>query len=139
MSQENVEIVRRADEGFDRGRLDLSLVEWDEQGEWLPAMADAIEAEVYRGHFGIRRYFEDLFERFSDIRVDEREYRDLGDRVLALFRLRVRGDSGLVLDRPGAILYELRNGKIIRGRSFLSHEEALEAAGLLEQDAHADS
>ena len=134
MSQENVEAVRRGYESaFDQGRFDLPLHEWDEECEFVPAMAGAVEAKIYRGHAGLRGYFEELFQSFSEVRLDNREYRDLGDRVLVLYRLRVRGhDSGVVLDQPGAALYEFRGGKIIRGRSFLSQSEALDASGLSE-------
>jgi ketosteroid isomerase-like protein len=133
MSQENVEIVRRNYEAFDRREFDLALEGWDEDGEFMPAMAGAVEAKVYRGHAGLRRYFVELFESFSDVRLDDREYRDLGDRVVALYRLRVRGrDSGIAIDQPGGALYEFRGGKIVSGRSYLSASEALEAAGVSE-------
>jgi ketosteroid isomerase-like protein len=88
----------------------------------------------------LRRYYDELFESFSEVRLENIEVRDLGDRVLVLYRLSVRGrDSGLAVDQPGGTVYELRSGKIVHGRSFLSHADALEAAGLSEQDAHADS
>jgi ketosteroid isomerase-like protein len=134
MSQENVEMVRRGYESaFDQGRFDLPLNEWDEECEFVPAMAGAVEGKVYRGHAGLRRYFEELFESFAEVRLENREYRDLGDSVLVLYWLQVRGhDSGVVLDQPGAALYEFRSGKITRGRSFLSRSEALESAGLSE-------
>ena len=48
-----------------------------------------------------------------------------------LFRLSVRGhDSGVTVDEPSGIVYELRGGKIVFGQSFLSHDEAREAVGL---------
>jgi hypothetical protein len=43
----------------------------------------------------------------------------------------VRGrDSGVAIDQQGGTVYELRGGKIVHGRSYLSHGEALKAAGL---------
>jgi hypothetical protein len=45
---------------------------------------------------------------------------------------------GVAINQPGGIVYEMRGGKIVHGRSFLSHGEALEAARHAEQDAHAD-
>jgi hypothetical protein len=43
--------------------------------------------------------------------------------------LSVRGqDSGVSVDEPGGILDELRDGKIVSGQSYLSHEEPLRAA-----------
>ena len=41
-------------------------------------------------------------------------------------------DSGVAIDQQGGTVYELRSGKIVRGRSYLSHGEALKAVGLEE-------
>jgi ketosteroid isomerase-like protein len=140
MSQENVEIIRRSLEAFNSQEFDAGVELWDAEGEWIPAMAGAVEDNVYRGHVALRRYYDELFESFSEVRVDDVELKDLGRRVLALYRLSVRGrDSGVAVDQPGGVVYQLRGGKIVHGRSYLSHYEALEAAGLSEQDAHADS
>jgi ketosteroid isomerase-like protein len=140
MSQENVEIVRRSLEAFNSGEFEAAVELWDAEGEWIPAMAGAVEDNVYRGQAALRRYFDELFESFSAVRVDDVELRDLGNRVLVLYRLSVLGrDSGVAVDQPGGIVYQLRGGKIVHGRSYLSNREALEAVGLSEQDAHADS
>jgi ketosteroid isomerase-like protein len=140
MSQENVEIVRKALEAFQCGEFDLVTEPWDPAGEWIPAMAGAVEDKVYRGDADLRRYFEELFESFSEVRLDDMDFRDFGNRVLVLYTLSVRGrDSGVAINQPGAIVYEMRGGKIVRGRSYLSPDEAFEAAGLSEQDAHAES
>ena len=129
MSQEDVEVVRRTYEAFDRREVYLDI--WDPKVEFRPAMAGAVEGKVYRGHSELRHYFDDLFESFSQVRVDNPEFRDLGDRVLVLYSLRVQGhDSDLAIDQPGAALYELRDGKIVWASSFLSQTEALEVAGL---------
>ena len=133
MSQENVETARLYIEAFRSGQHDLADEVWDADGEWIPAMAGAVEGKVYRGPAGQRRYLDDLFESFSEVRLDDIEFRDLGDRVLVLYRLNVRGrDSNLTVDRPGGIAFEVRDGKIVHGRSYLSRQEALEAVGLSE-------
>ena len=133
MSQEDVEVVRRSVEAFKSGEFDAAVELWDAEGEWIPAMAGAVEDNVYRGHAAVSRYFDELFESFSEVRVDDVKLRDLGNRVLVLYRLSVRGrDSGIALEQPGGIVYRLRGGKIVHGRSYLSHAEALDAVGLSE-------
>jgi ketosteroid isomerase-like protein len=133
MSQENVQIVRRSIEGLNSREFDAAVEPWDAESEFIPAMAAAVENTVYRGHAALRRYFDELFESFSEVRVDDVELRDLGDRVLVLYRLSVRGrDSGVAVDQPGGVVYQLRGGKIVHGRSYLSHAEALEAVDLSE-------
>jgi ketosteroid isomerase-like protein len=96
MSQENVDVVRRGYEAFDSDELELPLEAWDPDCEFMPAMAGAVEAKIYRRYEGMRRYFDELYESFSSVRIEDRDYRDLGERVLVLYRLRVRGrDSGV--------------------------------------------
>jgi ketosteroid isomerase-like protein len=129
MSQENVEAVRLTVEAINERRFDDAARNWDTQGEWRPAMAGLLEGKTYRGEKALRRYFDDVTENFSELQIVDPEFRDLGDRVLVLYRLRVRGqDSGVPVEEPGGIVYELRDGKIVSGESYLSHEEALEAA-----------
>ena len=133
MSQENVEVVRRSLEAFKCKEFDAAVESWDAEADWIPAMAGAVEDTVYRGRVAMRRYFDELFESFSEVRLDDVELKDLGNRVLALYILRVRGlDSGVAVDQPGGVVYQLRGGKIVHGRSYLSHAEALEAVGLSE-------
>src|SRR2546427_418399 len=104
MSQENVEIARKSLEAFRRGEFDLATEPWDPAGEWIPAMAGAVEDKVYRGHADLRRYFEELFESFSEGRPDDMEFRDLGNRVLVLYTLSVRGrGSGVAINQPGSV------------------------------------
>ena len=140
MSQENVEIARKSLEAFRRGEFDLATEPWDPAGEWIPAMAGAVEDKVYRGHADLRRYFEELFEA-SRMRPDDMEFRDLGNRVARALHARVRGrDSGVAINQPGGIVYGCAAGRSSRAEEPSGFpDEAFEAAGLSEQDAHADS
>src|SRR5207249_7515049 len=81
---------------FNERDVDAAVGTWHEDGEFAPAMAGAVEGKTYRGHAELRRYFDDLFGSFSDVHVEDPELRDLGDRVLILYRLIVHGrDSDL--------------------------------------------
>ena len=129
MSQENVEVVRRNHDAFER--QEVAIEGWHPEGEWIPAMAGAVEGKIYRGTEGLLNYSREFFESFAEVRLENSEFKDLGDRVLVLYELRVRGhDSGVAMHQAGGALYTFRSGKIIHGRSFLSQGEAIEAAGL---------
>jgi ketosteroid isomerase-like protein len=129
MSRENVEIVRRSFEAFSRKDLDTVIEAWAEESEWRPAMAGAVEGTVYRGRDGMRRYLEELFATFADVSPQDAEFTDLGDRVLLLYRLTARGrDSDVVVDQPGAIVYDFRQGQIVSAQSYLSWDDARAAA-----------
>ena len=91
-----------------------------------------MEATVYRGHEGVRELVRDIDEAFAEA-VEIVEIRDLGDRVLAIGRLRARGKaSGADTESPIGFLADFRNAKLTRVLSYLDPKEALEAAGLSE-------
>jgi ketosteroid isomerase-like protein len=56
-----------------------------------------------------------------------------GDRVLMLGQVEGRGNgSGVPVNMPLAQVYDFRDGKVCRIRSYLDHAEALKAVGLEE-------
>jgi ketosteroid isomerase-like protein len=135
MSRENVEAHMRAFEAANRRDVGAILEELDPEVEWHPTMQALLggEATVYRGHEGIRAMFRDFYDAFAEIHVDLSEFRDKGDRTVAIGRLRTRGrESGALTESPWASVVEYKHGKAIRVRTFLDPKEALEAAGLQE-------
>ncbi len=65
---------------------------------------------------------------------------DAGDQVVSLFLMRAIGrGSGVSVERRDAMVSTIRDGKVTRIDSTTTSDEALEAVGLSEQDAHADS
>jgi ketosteroid isomerase-like protein len=136
MSQENIEVMRRALEAWERGDLDTFLSTMDPSVEWHTVLERLLEGtdHVYRGHAGMRRLWHLYRTELEDFEIETQELRDLGDdRVLLLGRLRWRGPaSGIVTGSPLAMVQSLRCGKFIQSIDYLSHEEALEAVGLRE-------
>ena len=133
MSEENVDLLRRALEAFPRGEMEEMLSYMDPEGEFHSAIVGGAEGNVYRGHDGFRRWYADSFESFEELRNEWSEFRDLGDRVLALGHVKARArESGVELDSPLGFLVTVRDGKVVRSEGFLSRAEALEAAGLRE-------
>lgn len=131
MSQENVELVYRAFDAFNRRDLDANLALMDDDVESLPR-AVAMEGS-YHGHEGTRRWWEDLLDVFPDFTVQVVEVRDLGDVTLAALRVLGHG-AGSDTPTEEAIWHvaRWRRGKCIWWRTFSTSDEALEAAGLRE-------
>src|SRR3954453_9371853 len=103
MSQQNVEIVLKLYEGIDRGDVETILTGWHPDGEYRGAMTDAVEGDggVFRGHDGIRRWWQDTNDLWDDIETEVLEARDLGDQVFVAFVARGRGAaSGVTLEQP---------------------------------------
>jgi uncharacterized protein len=128
MSQENLEIVRRAFEAFNRRDMTAFLDLLDPDVEWVPILA-VLEGRVYRGHKDVQRWVEDLDPDWEFFEVYHEELRDLGDRVLIFGHWRARGRaSGVESEQPGIWLYEMKGGKVVRMRTFTDRGEGLKAA-----------
>src|SRR5919108_152603 len=98
MSQENVEAFKRFADANNRRDVEALLEELDADVEWQSVVLGSLggEATVHRGHEGVREMLRDLYEAFSEFRVEFSEIRDLGDRVFAVGRWITRGvDSGV--------------------------------------------
>ena len=135
MSQENVDAITRFADANSRRDVEAMLDELDADVEWHSAILGSLrgEAAVYRGHEGIRELYKDLYEAFSDFRIEFAEFRDLGDRVVAIGRWVTCGEeSGVVSTHPLAVVVDLKNGKAFRVQAYLDPREALQAAGLRE-------
>ena len=133
MSRENVELLRRAVDAYNRRDVEALVAELDPEVEWMPALPGLVagEAAVYRGHEGIAQMFADLFEVLDEIHFSYDDVRDLGDRVVAIGSIRTRGKaSGAETESPYVNVADLRDGKGIRLRGYLDVDEALAAAGL---------
>jgi ketosteroid isomerase-like protein len=129
MSAANVEIARAAIDAWNRGDVDAMLAKAAPEFEFVPAIATVVEGGIVRGEDAFRSFFENLGETWESFRIEPNEYRDLGDRVLALGRVQAKGrGSGLELDQPWAILLTLREGEYVRIDSFLDHNAAIAAA-----------
>jgi ketosteroid isomerase-like protein len=101
-------------------------------------------AGVYFGYDSFRRACERYLEAWAEAVTKIEAIRAVGDRVVARVRYGGVGQGGgahvvgPVSTTTGAV-FEFRNGRILRALQFVSYGEALEAVGLSEQDAHADS
>jgi ketosteroid isomerase-like protein len=135
MSQENVEILRRAFEAFARGDFDYVLDRLDPDVEWQSAGMPILGVEALHGREAVKRFFtRDLFEGFDRFRSEPLTFEDLGgDFVLVMVRYIGRGESsGIEMDQRFAALYQLRDGKVVTMRDYSTRAEAPEAAGLSE-------
>src|SRR5204863_479952 len=112
---------------------------WSEQGEFHSTFA-ASEGRVFRGQQGIRDYFATLGEVFDDVRVEIEEMTDAGeDRLVVVVRVTGRGrGSGANVEQRNTQVWTFGDTKIARIDSYMNRNDALEAVGVSEQDAHAE-
>ena len=82
----------------------------------------------------VEKFAADIRENWEELQALPEEFRDLGDRVLVLGRLKGRGKgSGAPVDMPYAGILDFRGERIWRHRVYIDRAEGLRAAGL--QDA----
>jgi ketosteroid isomerase-like protein len=132
VSSANVELVRRAVEGLNRGDAEevISIASPDYE---MHLVGVAQEPVFYGGADGIRELLRDLAESWESFELADIDVRDLGDRVLVLGELRGRGRvSGIDVGARRGFLFSVRDGKIRHLQAYLSPDEALAAAGLSE-------
>jgi ketosteroid isomerase-like protein len=130
MSHENVELVQR---GFDH-LLATGEPDWETLDEDVEVRDhDIMDGREYRGHADVRRWlFEDWSDAWSVWTAQPEEYIDAGgDRVIAVFRISATGrSSGVRIERQDAIVYVLRDLRIVRIDYYNSRQQALDAVGL---------
>ena len=136
MSQDDVEIVRRAFDAIRRRDIEALLTLYDPQIEFLPLTGTRVETGGYAGHAGVRSYFEEVAEVWEEMRPYAETTRPVGGHVVVLGGCAVRGiGSGAESDDPMAWVITVRNGKIIRHRGYHTAEEALDAVALVGDSA----
>jgi hypothetical protein len=132
MSQENVEVVKRAIAAVNERDLDRYLTACTEDVElWTPL---ASIGGVYQGPDDIRRFFADIQDTSPDFRIDVEHVEAIGqDQVLAFLHITASGrGSGIPLTTASTNVYDLVSRRIRRIRIFLNRQDALEAVGLPE-------
>jgi ketosteroid isomerase-like protein len=132
MSQENVEIVRRAIEVFNRDGPDAAAAFMDSEIEWHD-MPEQPDAGVHHGREGFLEAVEQFTGGFEDFRFLVDEIFDHGDQVITYNRTFGRGESsGATFEQRGACVWTLRNGSIVCVEWLGTRREALKAVGLEE-------
>ena len=134
MSEENVEVVRRVLEvQFGSGAaFDLGLIADD--FEWILAGTPFEGRSVWRGREEWVEFVRLWTQDFVDFSFQVVRLMDAGDdRVVSLLRQSATGkESRVPVEWHNGVVFELRDGQVIRGTNYLTHAEALEAAGLSE-------
>jgi len=136
MSDENVEIVRAATAAMLRGDAAAALNALDPEIEWHATVGGIDEGQIAHGRQEVAQAFADYFAVWERIELRADEYIDAGgDEVVVFFHEVAKGRaSGAVVETDTGTVNTVRNGKIVRVRSYMQRSQALEAAGLSERE-----
>jgi uncharacterized protein len=132
MSQENVELVQRLYEAWNRDDYPDALALIDPEIE-VEARLGALNDGTFRGHPGLFQLLEDFWRQFDDPIIDVKECIPAGEHVVTSVLCHGRGKgSGIEVEWWQWQVWTLRDGKAVRWQVFSSRREALKAAGLPE-------
>jgi ketosteroid isomerase-like protein len=139
MSQENPEIVRRIFDAWGSGDWSIGNEYLDQHAVYVIS-SDFPAFGAYYGLDGIRAYWRDFLEQWERLTVEAKRVEAVGDTVLAHVVQHAKGRaSGIEGEISYFMLFTFRGKKIVRTEVVMDYAEALEALGLSEQDAPADS
>src|SRR5512144_119375 len=116
MSEENVELALAMARAFNRRDLDavVRLADDDIQVESRLVVMEG----VFRGHEGLRRWWDNFLGGFPDYAIEVEELRDLGDVTLAHIRGWGHGaGSATPIVDPFWQALRRRDGKCVRWRN----------------------
>jgi ketosteroid isomerase-like protein len=129
MSQEDIQVVEATFHAFRQRDLQEFLRLMDPEVEYRSLV---LEVEgVFRGHEGIRAWWDGVLAVFPEWSPRVEDARDLGDRLV--FRVRAEGSgtgSGIALDRDIWQVASVRDGRLRSSAFFRTEQEALEAAAV---------
>jgi ketosteroid isomerase-like protein len=89
------------------------------------------ERDVYHGVEGAREFLASWLDAWDDWKVELRELRDAGEKVIAIMHQQGRSKTtGLPVDMEFAQVWSVREGLQIRMEMYANTGEALKAVGL---------
>ena len=138
MSQENVEIVKAAYDAYNRDDWDAAFKDAAPGAEIDMSRSVGPDSGVFSLD-QFRRVVAEFRETWESARLEPHEFIEAGDLVVVPATQHVKGRDGIEVVSRGAFVWTIRNGAVERMVMYQSGQDALEAVGLSEQDAHADS
>ena len=130
MSQENVEVVKAFFGAYNARNSEAVDGLLHPEAEITTLSTRAGMPDHWR-QGTTKRYFEQLDEAWTDLRVEVEDYRELGECVVALGVLRGAGmHSHVEVARDFATVFVIRNSQIVLLDTYDNWKTGLEAAGL---------
>ena len=132
MSQENVDVVTRLYEAWQRDGFGVVPELMDPDIEWVNP-SYAIEPGTRYGYAGFAAASSSFASVYHESRVKEATFYDAGDRIAVTASMASRSKaSEFPIDAQRGYVFDLRDGKVTRFAWFNDPSEALAAVGVSE-------
>ncbi len=132
MSQENVDVVGRNVEAWNRRDLGTWLATFRSDAEIDWSRARGPFKGVYRGSGEHEAFWGVFWSTFEDVQLENYDWVETGSEVVFSQTAHMRGRQGIEVVARSTQVFTLENGQITCLRVFQERAEALEAAGLSE-------
>jgi ketosteroid isomerase-like protein len=128
MSDELAALVERLYEAFNRRDPDEIAAVCGESMEFFPVVtAEAVgRDDPYVGPEGLRQYLADAGEVWEELLITPSQVERRGERLLVRGRVYARSRELGIRDMPLAWIWEVRDGRFVRGEVFPDLENAFE-------------
>ena len=124
MASERIEVLQQIYAAWEAGGIDAVFDFIHPDIEVVVGPEVSIEPDVYRGHEGVRRWF-DAFEGMEDVDMRPEGFIEDGERVLVPIVLSGRGaGSGIEVEQRAVQAWTVRDGKAVRVEAFADLESA---------------
>jgi ketosteroid isomerase-like protein len=124
VATERVEVLQQIYAAWEAGGIDAVLDFIHPDFEVVVGPEVSIEPDVYRGHAGVRRWF-DAFEGMEDVDMRPEAYIEDGERVLVPIVLSGRGaGSGIEVEQRAVQAWTVCDGMAVGVEAFADLESA---------------
>ena len=120
------ELLELGRDAYNSRDADQWVAIWTPDCEWHPFLTARVEGDPgYHGHNGMRAWFEDTDEMFSEMHVELDQFREVKGRLLVFGQMSAVGrGSGTEVNSEVAWVFEPRGDLFRRGWAYTSHAEA---------------
>lgn len=129
MGAEEERAVLGLAEAINARDVEAAVAVCDPEIEFLSVLA--VSGKAYRGHDGIREYFEDITSAWEEWRVEVHRVAPAADgRVIIEMTMHMRGKgSGAPLSERTAHIWTLRDSKLLRNQPLRESDPEVRHAG----------
>jgi ketosteroid isomerase-like protein len=120
------ERVERLFDAFNRRDADEIVELCDEEMEFFAVTGEEVgRSRPYAGTEGLRAYLSDVATAWEELLITPKQVEQRGDSLLVQGRVYLRSRALGIRDMPSAWIWDLCDGRFIRGRVFVDPEEAV--------------
>lgn len=125
MSEDRAALVGRLFRAFNEGDADAIVALCSEQVQFVAVTGETAGRESpYTGPEGLREYLADVERIWEELLITPSRVERRGERLLVVGRLYVRSRELGIRDMPAAWIWELHDGRFVRGEAYLDPDEA---------------